>query len=134
MSEKTITVASRIIGPVGLGIANGEQRIVTFEEKDGIGVAMVDNEEAEVLLGAIGKPDYWKPGSEDLSLEDIINADPAAKAAADAITGMTGLAIANLVKKINKAETAEDVDTLVGTETNPKVLTAASKRKDELIA
>lgn len=87
MSAKTITIASTIIGPVGLQIANGENRVVVFEEKNGVGVAQIDNEEAEVLLGAIGLPDYWKPGTPEVSLEDIIAADPEAAAAAEKIIG-----------------------------------------------
>lgn len=85
--SKTIECASTIIGPVNLGIANGEQRTVVFEEKNGIGFAMIDNDEAEVLLGAIGAPNYWKPGQSSVDAAAVvaaaIEADPEAKAAAD---------------------------------------------------
>ena len=91
MSEKTIECASRVIGPVNLGIANGEQRTVVFEDKGGIGFAMIDNDEAEVLLGAIGAPEYWKPGTTQVdaaaTVNDAVNADPEAQAAAEALLG-----------------------------------------------
>ena len=90
-ATKTIECASTIIGPVNLGIANGEHRTVVFEDRNGVGFAMIDNDEAEVLLGAIGRPNYWKPGSDSVdaaaAVDAAIAADPQAQAAAGALLG-----------------------------------------------
>lgn len=63
--SKTIEIVSINIGPVALCTKRGEQRTVLFQDKGGVGFAMCDEDEAEILLGGIGKPDYWKPGQSE---------------------------------------------------------------------
>lgn len=113
---RTIECASIIIGKVNLGIANGEQRTVEFKEKGGIGYAMIDEDEAKVLLGAIGEPEYWKPTGYVIDTED-----------AGAVTA------AELVKQIKAAETVEAVNALLPEgEERKTVLAAAEERKTAL--
>lgn len=63
--SRTIEIVSINIGPVALCTKRGEQRTVVFQDKGGVGFAMCDEDEAEILLGGIGKPDYWKPGQNE---------------------------------------------------------------------
>lgn len=62
--SKTIELCSKHIGPVNV-LVQGEQRTIRFEDKKGIGWALVDEDEARKLVGiaeASGKGDYWLPG------------------------------------------------------------------------
>ena len=60
--SKSIQIISRNIGTMSVSV-NGESRTITFESKtrDGktVGVAMVDHDEASVLLRL--PKDFWKP-------------------------------------------------------------------------
>ena len=69
MSAKTIEVVSPHIGPVKFTLRNGETRTVQFEDKAGIGFALVDEDEANHLLGEIGAPDFMKPGAGEAPVE-----------------------------------------------------------------
>jgi hypothetical protein len=58
--SKTIEIASIHKGPVAVPV-KGESRTITFEDKGDVGYAMVDHDEAAVLLKLSG--DFWKPGA-----------------------------------------------------------------------
>ncbi len=60
--SKTIEIVSIHTGKIRLCTRKGEQRTVMFEDKGDRGFALCDEDEAEILLGGIGLPDYWKPG------------------------------------------------------------------------
>lgn len=109
---KTIEIASNHKGKIGLCTRREEQRIVEFVDKGDVGVAMCDEDEAEILL-TIGLPDYWKP-TVDADDTEIINSF-------------------KLVAMIKAAETVEAVDALIvpGDE-RKNVVAAAEKRKAEL--
>lgn len=65
MSTKTIEVLSKRTGKIQVQTRSKEQRTVVFKPAaEGIGRAMCDHDEAEVLLKL---PGYWKMGSIDLS-------------------------------------------------------------------
>jgi hypothetical protein len=130
--SRTIEILSIHLGPHNLTTRAGDQRTVEFEDKGGVGFALIDEDEAEILL-TIGKPNYWQPGAEVASLEDIINADPEAKAAADKIKSPDAQKkVAEVVAEIKALQTVEEVDALMVIDTRPGVLTAAYKRKEEL--
>jgi len=60
--SKTIEIVSKHTGKIRLCTRKGEQRTIVFEDKGGVGYALCDEDEADILLGAIGLPNYWKPG------------------------------------------------------------------------
>lgn len=74
MSEKTIEVVSIHKGEINLTLKSGEPRKVNFDDKGTVGFAMVDHDEAEILLG-IGRPHYWKPGSETTTAGAALSSD-----------------------------------------------------------
>lgn len=61
MTDKTVEVLCKNPGPCGFCIGE-TQHTVVFEDKGGIGRALVTGEEADHLLGGIGWPFFWKPG------------------------------------------------------------------------
>lgn len=61
-SENSVEVLSKNPGPCGVCI-DGVQHTIVFEDRDGIGRALVTVEQAAHLLGGIGKPYFWKSGS-----------------------------------------------------------------------
>lgn len=69
--SKTIEIVSKHTGKIKLCTRKGEQRTVVFEDKGGVGYAMCDEDEADILLGAIGLPGYWKPGQGEDSQQSI---------------------------------------------------------------
>lgn len=80
MSGKTIEIVSRHTGQVALCTKKGEQRTVTFEPKaGGVGFALCDEDEAEILLGCIGKPDYWKTGQNEEAQSGPVEINPGAQ-------------------------------------------------------
>lgn len=44
-------------------LRSGERRVVEFEKRGNVGVAMCDEVEAEHLLGQIGEPEFFKAGA-----------------------------------------------------------------------
>lgn len=131
--SRTIEVASIHIGTINLGTKDGEQRSIDFEDKGGVGFALVDEAEAEILLGGIGRPEYWKPGTTGDAVADALNNDPEASAAAAAL--MAGKkAVAEAIEKIKAAQTVEEVDALLGDDKRKNVVKAAEDRKAELQA
>lgn len=138
--SKTIECASIHIGEINLTTKNDEQRTVVFENKDGVGIAMLDEDEAAVLLGGIGRPDYWKPGTTGDAVADALANDPiAAAAAAKLLSGEAAddeaagrLTLKDLYELIAAAETAEEVDKLVEGDTRKGAIKAADERKKEL--
>ena len=131
--SRTIEVASIHIGTINLGTKDGEQRSIDFEDKGGVGFALVDEAEAEILLGGIGRPEYWKPGTTGDAVADALNNDPEASPAAAAL--MAGKkAVAEAIEKIKAAQTVEEVDALLGDDKRKNVVKAAEDRKAELQA
>lgn len=86
--SKTIEIASTNKGKVSLCTRRNEQRSIVFEDKNGAFLAMVDEDEAEILL-EIGRPTYWKTGTAEMTTEEAVTAaiaaDPEAAEAAAAI-------------------------------------------------
>lgn len=74
--SKTIEVASVHKGPINLCTRKDEQRTIMFEDKGDVGYAMVDEDEAEILLSIPG--DFWKPGASTASTESIVESAVAA--------------------------------------------------------
>lgn len=56
--QKTIEIISTHKGQVGVCV-KGVHRNINFQDKGSVGVAIVDNDEAAVLL-KLGKPHFWK--------------------------------------------------------------------------
>lgn len=110
---RTIEIISRHMGKIAFK-CKGEPRSVIFEDKGEVGVALVDNDEAEVFL-RVGKPDYWK--------EDAIEVNTSA---------VTKRRHQEVIADIKVAETAEAVDALTAGDDRPSVLSAAEIRKEEL--
>jgi hypothetical protein len=99
MSAKTIEVHSAKFcnETVSLCTRRDEQRKVEFTDRgDGIGKALVDEDEAEILIGCIGLPEFFKPGFEvDEQAEKPLTAEEkkaAAKAAKEAAKAAEELA------------------------------------------
>lgn len=55
---KTIEIVSTVKGIVSICTNAGDSRQIMFEDKGDVGVALVDNDEAEALLRL---PAFWKP-------------------------------------------------------------------------
>lgn len=70
--SKTIEIVSIHKGNVNLTV-KGEPRKILFQDKGDVGYAVVDHDEAAVLL-KLGLPDFWKPGAKNQADTDI-NAD-----------------------------------------------------------
>ncbi|KAA0888759.1 hypothetical protein [Oryzomonas rubra] len=122
MATKTIEIASIHKGDVNICTKSNEQRTITFEDKGAVGLALVDNDEAEILL-EIGLPNYWKP---------TVNGGSASDSSAASDDSTVKVIATVLIEQINAAETAEAVDVLVGDDTRKTVLAAATARKAAL--
>jgi hypothetical protein len=150
---RTIEIISRHTGKINFK-CKGEQRSVVFEDKGNIGVAMVDNDEAEVFL-RVGKPDYWKEAA--VEVKAATKQEPAKEPAKKDETGkgegeagkgegeagkgagddkkdevVTKRHHSAVIADIKVAETPEAVDALIVGEERPSVLSAADIRKEEL--
>lgn len=149
--SKTIECVSRHIGEINLTTRKDEQRTVVFEDKGGVGFAMIDEEEAEILLEGIGRPDYWKPGTTGDAVADALKNDPVAAAAAAKLLGGgepetgeveggsdddkeddTGMTIKQVAELIKACATVAEVDALVAEDKRIGVLKAAAARRKEL--
>jgi len=131
--SKTIECASIHTDTINFSIKDGEQRSVVFEDKGGVGFAMLDEEEAEVLLGGIGRPEFWKPGTTGDAVADALLNDPvAATAAAKLLAGdkSDGKAtVKEIVDLLEACNTSEEVDELVAGDERKGVVKAAEERK-----
>lgn len=131
-----VEICSTFIGKVSVTTKQGVSETINFDDKGGIGFAKVSHEQAEQFLKIKGE--YWKPGQRNIvdSVQTALNADPEAqKAANELLAGKTDTAdknVAQMVELIKLAETAEEVDALVGEDTRAGVATAAAKRKAQL--
>lgn len=139
--SKTIECASKHIGEINFTTRKDEQRTVVFEDKDGVGFAMLDEDEAEILLGGIGRPEYWKPGTTGDAVADAIANDPVAAAAAAALMGGKKQEDADdegkqpvkeVAELIKACTTIEAVDAIVAEDKRIGVLKAAAARRKEL--
>lgn len=140
-----IEVCSIHTGEIIVTTKNGEVKSSTFKDlgtTPPTGVAEVDEDVAEILLGSIGSPDYFKRSYE---LDSAPGKDAGHgkndEAVADAVTLTveTFDATTNFGKLkglINKCDSAELVMTLIAHETQSKnrdgVLTALTARYDAL--
>ena len=131
---RTIEIASIHKGTIAFH-TKGESRSVKFEDKGDVGLAMVDNDEAEVFL-TIGLPDYWKPGGITVKADKADKADKAEKAEkadTDAGKADTGKRkAADVISDITTAETAEAVDAIAAGDARATVVAAVEARKAEL--
>ena len=153
---RTIQIISRHTGKIRFKCKD-EQRTVVFEEKGNVGIAMVDNDEAEVFL-KVGKPDYWKEAA--VEVKAVTKQEPdkepetgkdgaeAGKGEGEAGKGtdeagkgenndkkdeaLTKRHHSAVIADIKIAETVEAVDALIVGEERPSVLSAADIRKEEL--
>lgn len=125
---KTIEIISRHVGTVNLKV-KGERRRITFEEKrDGIGVAKVDEDEAEVLLGHPNlKKDFWKEDAIEVAAEKTEKTEKTEKK-----EEKKPEKAADLIEKIQAAQTEEEVNTLLGDDKRVSVVSAADIRIEEL--
>jgi len=152
--SRTIEIISRHKGKIRFK-CKGEQRLVVFEDKGNVGVAKVNNDEAEVFL-KVGKPDFWKETTIELKppakpqddqddkkpaqddQKDNEGMDPG-KGTGEAGEGnekkdevVTKRKHTDVIADIKVAETVEAVDALIVGEERPSVLSAADIRKEDL--
>lgn len=130
----SVELCSTIIGKVKATI-KGEPQTIVFEDKGGIGFAVVSDDAAEKLLQI---PGYWKPGQRNISTEDAVKTalenDPEAASAAEAlIKGKRHEnSVAQVVELIKLSETIEELESIVAGDERSGVMTAASKRRAQL--
>lgn len=120
----------------------GEVSGVTFEDRGGIGYALVDEVKAAKFLKIPN--DYWKPGQRNISPDAVSIAlanDPeAAKAAAALLNGGKSESkeeapaknVAQTIELIKLCNTVEEVDAIIAGDERTGVLTYASKRKAQI--
>jgi hypothetical protein len=134
--SKTIECVSIHTDTINFSTKDGEQRSVVFEDKGGVGFAMLDEEEAEVLLGGIGRPEFWKPGTTGDAVTDALLNDPVAAAAASKLLSgekTDGKAtVKEIVELLEACSTPEDIDELVAGDERKGVVKAAEERKAAL--
>lgn len=150
--SKTIECVSRHIGEINLTTRKDEQRTVLFEDKGGVGFAMIDEDEAEILLEGIGRPDYWKPGTTGDAVADALKNDPVAAAAAAKLLGGGSAeagsgddtdegegegegdlaTVKQVSEQIKACATTAEVDAIVAEDKRIGVLKAAAARRKEL--
>ena len=130
---RTIEIISRHIGTVNF-TCKGEKRTVNFEDKGSVGVAMVDNDEAELFL-EVGMPDFWQ--EKTVVVKTKSNQDTGApQEPAGAPQGTTSKkpTVKELTAQIEAATTVAEVDAIIEGETRPSVLSVADIRKGQLEA
>lgn len=119
MSEKTIEICSIHSGEILVPIPGEEARTINFEPRRDeakqrtIGVALCDDKEAEILLGRIGHPQYFKAQNEFENLASGSQKEPGALSE-DAYSKLNVKAVATLVKTINSID---EIKQLIVTET-----------------
>jgi hypothetical protein len=103
MKERTIEVLSSHPGPHKMRLRNDETRTVEFEDRGEVSIAMVDEDEAQHLLGEIGKPHYWKAEAIEIPAEEK-NEDPGGDDEVKELTieNYDKLVNANALKKLLK--------------------------------
>jgi len=134
--SRTIECCSIHKDTINFTTKDGEQRSVVFEDKSGVGFAMLDEDEAEVLLGGIGRPEFWKPGTTGDAVTDALLNDPVAAAAAAKLLAGEQTdgkhTVKEIVELLEACTTAEEVDELVAGDERKGVVKAAEERKQEL--
>lgn len=123
--SRTIELCSKHLGRISFTVGNTPSAIV-FENKRGVGHAMVTEEEARFFLG-LGK-DYWLPGRPREAAELAEAPDPLAWYAT--VEGVAGLR-----EKLATIDSAEQVMTLVAQESKrPKTRKLWMDALDERLA
>lgn len=129
--SKTIEIASIHKGNVNLTV-KGEPRKILFQDKGDVGYAVVDHDEAAVLL-KLGLPDFWKPGAKNQADTNINTGSTGAESGTDDDDNKEARATATSVaEKIKAAATIEEVDALAADDERATVVNAAAKRRKEL--
>ena len=129
--SKTIEIASIHKGNINLTV-KGEPRKIHFQDKGDVGYAVVDHDEAAVLL-KLGLPDFWKPGAKNQVDANINTNNTGAESHTGDGNDQEARATATSVaEKIKAATTIEEVDALAADDERATVVNAAAKRRKEL--
>lgn len=156
---KTIEIISRHTGTINVKVQGANRKIYFEERRPGVGLALVDSEEAEALLVPGLKNDFWKEAlevKEPVKLHEVKKAPEAGKEGGEGKepgTGEEGKGTGegeegkgkqeevttkrnhrDVIADIKVAETSEAVDALIVGEDRPSVLSSAEVRKEELAA
>lgn len=156
---KTIEIISRHTGTINVKVQGVNRKIHFEERRPGVGLALVDSEEAEALLVPGLKNDFWKEALEvkaPVKLQEVKKTPEAGKEGGEGKApgaGEEGKGTGegeegkgkqedpatrrnhrDVIADIKVAETAEAVDALIVGEDRPSVLSSAEVRKEELAA